>query len=71
MVRLRPGIGLLAAGLPFGVIGVWMLSERLDTRRRATQVAEELRRELYEQRRWGPQSAVPLLRQPMTTLATF
>ena len=32
---------------------------------------EELRRELYERRRWGSQSDGAPLRTPMSTLATF
>lgn len=65
------GLVFVALGLPFVTVGVWMLSERLEVRKRAGQVAEELRRELYERRRWGSQSESAPLRTPMSTLATF
>ena len=64
------GLVFVALGLPFVSVGVWMLAERLEVRKRAGQVSEELRRELYERRRWGSQGEAPP-RTPMSTLATF
>jgi hypothetical protein len=65
------GLVFVALGLPFLTVGVWLLSDRLEVRKRSAQVAEELRRELYERRRQGSPSEGASLRAPMTTLATF
>jgi predicted small secreted protein len=65
------GIVMLAIGLPFLSTGVWMLSDRLDARKRITQVSEELRRELYERRRWSGNSDNAPRRMPVMTIGTF
>jgi hypothetical protein len=65
------GVVLLAVGVPFMSTGVWMLSDRLDTRKNVNKVSEELRRELYERRRWGGRNDVSPLRQPVMTIGTF
>lgn len=58
-------------GLPFMSVGVWLLSDRLDARKHVSQVADELRRELYERRRWGAQRELAPARTSMAMVATF
>ncbi len=65
------GIVMLAIGVPFMSTGVWMLSDRLDARKNVNRVSEELRRELYERRRWGGRNDDAPRRMPVMTIGTF